>query len=195
MDEFVDDRNPTPGHDPPATAVASRRVKPGRKREFEEWVSGIRAAVKKFPGYLGSEVLRPSGSEDGEYVIVFRFDHASNLHVWEDSEERRRWLDKSRPLLHEEEKVDVLTGLETWFTLPSKPAEPPPPRYKMAVVTWLAVVPVVFIMFSLFGQWLNLLPAWLRTLVFAAVTVTLMTYVVMPRMTRLFSFWLYPDRE
>jgi antibiotic biosynthesis monooxygenase (ABM) superfamily enzyme len=25
--------------------------------------------------------------------------------------------------------------------------------------------------------------------------VTLMTYVVMPRMTRLFSFWLYPDRE
>ncbi len=195
MDEFVDDRNPTPGDDPPVTAVASRRVKQGREREFEEWVSGIRAAVKKFPGYLGSEVLRPSGSEDGEYVIVFRFDHASNLHVWEDSEERRRWLDKSRPLLHEEEKVDVLTGLETWFTLPSRPAEPPPPRYKMAVVTWLAVVPVVFIMFSLFGQWLNLLPAWLRTLVFSAVTVTLMTYVVMPRMTRLFSFWLYPDRE
>ena len=195
MDEFVDDRNPTPGDDPPATAVASRRVKPGREREFEEWVSGIRAAVKKFPGYLGSEVLRPSGSEDGEYVIVFRFDHASNLHVWEGSEERRRWLDKSRPLLHEEEKVDVLTGLETWFTLPSRPAEPPPPRYKMGVVTWLAVVPVVFIMFSLFGQWLNLLPAWLRTLVFSAVTVTLMTYVVMPRMTRLFSFWLYPDRE
>jgi uncharacterized protein len=25
--------------------------------------------------------------------------------------------------------------------------------------------------------------------------VTLMTYVVMPRMTRLFSFWLYPDRR
>jgi hypothetical protein len=65
----------------------------------------------------------------------------------------------------------------------------------MAVVTWLAVVPVVFVMFSLFGQWLSLLPALLRTLVFAAVTVTLMTYVVMPRMTRLFSFWLYPDRE
>jgi len=27
------------------------------------------------------------------------------------------------------------------------------------------------------------------------VTVTLMTYVIMPRVTRLFSFWLYPDRE
>ena len=59
----------------------------------------------------------------------------------------------------------------------------------------LAVVPVVFILFSVFGQWLTLLPALLRTLVFSAVTVTLMTYVIMPRMTRLFSFWLYPDRD
>jgi uncharacterized protein len=27
------------------------------------------------------------------------------------------------------------------------------------------------------------------------VMVTLMTYAIMPRMTRLFSFWLYPNRE
>jgi uncharacterized protein len=33
----------------------------------------------------------------------------------------------------------------------------------------------------------------LRTLVFTLIMVTTMTYVVMPRMTRLFSFWLYPD--
>ncbi len=195
MDEFVDDRNPTLGDDPPVTAVASRRVKPGREREFEEWVSGILTAANDFPGYLGSEVLRPSdGAEDDEYRIVFRFDHASNLHAWENSDERQRWLRKSRPLLHEEEKVHVLTGLETWFTLPSKPGEPAPPRYKMAIVTWLAVFPVVAIIFSLFGHWLNLLPTLVRTLVFTAVMVTLMTYVIMPRITRLFSFWLYPDR-
>ena len=195
MDEFVDDRKPPLGDDPPVTAVASRRVKPGREREFEEWIRGIFAAANEFPGYLGSDVFRPGESGDDEYRIVFRFDHESNLHAWESSEERRRWLDKSRPLLKEEEKVSVLTGLETWFTLPSGHAASPPPRYKMAAVTWLAVFPVVTIIFSLFGQWLNLLPVLLRTLIFTAVMVTLMTYVVMPRMTRLFSFWLYPDRE
>ena len=196
MEEFVDDRNPAPGDDPPVTAVASRRVKPGRAREFEEWVSGILAAANEFPGYLGSEVLRPSDNEDDdEYRIVFRFDHASNLHAWENSKERQHWLRESRPLLHEEERVHVLTGLETWFTLPTKPGEPAPPRYKMAIVTWLAIFPIVTLIFSLFGQWLALLPTLLRTLVFTAVMVTLMTYVVMPRMTRLFSFWLYPDRR
>jgi len=61
----------------------------------------------------------------------------------------------------------------------------------MVVVTWLGVFPIVTIIFSVFGHWLNLLPTLVRTLVM----VTLMTYVVMPRMTRLFSFWLYPDRR
>ncbi len=195
MEEFTEDRNSTPGDDPPVTAVASRRVKPGREREFEEWVAGILSEANKAPGYLGSEVLRPSDSGDDEYRIVFRFDHASNLQAWENSEGRHHWLRKSRPMLHEEEKVRVLTGLETWFTLPSKAGEPSPPRYKMAAVTWLAVFPVVTVIFSVFGQWLNLLPTVLRTLVFTLVMVTLMTYVIMPRMTRLFSFWLYPDRD
>jgi uncharacterized protein len=195
MEEFVDNRNPAPGDDPPVTAVASRRVKQGREQEFEEWASGILAAANEAPGYLGSEVLRPSDNEDDdEYKIVFRFDHASNLRAWEGSDERHRWLRRAEPLVHEE-KVHVLTGLETWFTLPTKPGEPAPPRYKMVIVSWLAIFPIVTLIFSVFGQWLNLLPTLLRTLVFTAVMVTLMTYVVMPRMTRLFSFWLYPDRR
>jgi len=53
----------------------------------------------------------------------------------------------------------------------------------------------VTVIFAVFGQWLNLLPTLVRTLVFTAVMVTLMTYVVMSRMTRLFAFWLYPDRR
>ena len=73
MEEFIDGRDPAPGDDPPVTAVASRRVKQGREQEFEEWLSGILAAAKEAPGYLGSEVLRPSDSEDdNEYRIVFR---------------------------------------------------------------------------------------------------------------------------
>jgi len=196
MEEFVNARGSAPDGDPPVTAVASRRVKPGREREFEEWIPGILASASEFPGYLGSEVLRPNeDSEDDEYRIVFRFDHASNLHAWEDSEERHHWLRKSRPLLREEEKVHVLTGLETWFTLPSKAGEPAPPRYKMVLVTWLAVFPLITAILLLFGPLLSQLPMLLRTLVLTGVMVTLMTYVIMPRMTRLFSFWLYPDRD
>jgi uncharacterized protein len=65
----------------------------------------------------------------------------------------------------------------------------------MTVVTWLAVFPVVSVIFYFFSPWLNLLPTLLRTLIFTLVMVTLIAYVIMSRMTRLFSFLLYPDRE
>ncbi len=180
--------------DPPVTAVPSRRVKAGRERNFEEWAAGILAAYG-FRDYLGSEVLRPGDDPgDDEYRIVFRFDQASNMREWEGSEERHRWPRRAEPLIHEE-KVSVLTGLETWFTRPSRPGGTGAPRYKMVAVTWLAVYPLITPILVLFGPLLGLLPMLLRTLVLAAVIVTLITYVIMPRTTRLFSSWLYPERE
>ena len=191
LSDFLEQTNST-DEDPPVTAVASRRVKAGKEQEFEEWVSGILGAAEEFSGYLGSNVIRPRDDDDDEFQIVFKFDHASNLKRWEESEERHAWLRQVQPLVHEE-NVRVLTGLETWFTLPSRPGEPAPPRYKMAVVTWIAVFPLATAIFAVTQPLLGGLPTVLRTLVFTLIMVTTMTYGVMPRMTRLFSFWLYPD--
>lgn len=196
MEEVVDYRDTTLGEDPPVTAVASRRVRLGREREFEDWLSGILTEARKAPGYRGSEVLRPSNrNDDDHYRIVFRFDRVSNLQAWENSEERFRRLREVRPLLHEDGRIDVLTGLETWFTLPSKPGQAAPPRYKIALVTWLALFPLITLFFVAFDPLLSQLPTLLRMLVLTAVMVTVMTYMIMPRLTRLFSFWLYPNHE
>ena len=170
-------------------------MKPGREDEFEEWISGVTAVAARFPGYLGSNIFRPSSPSDDEYQIVFSFDHASNLERWQNSEERRRWNERARELIHEEPRIRVLTGLETWFTLPSREGDPPPPRYKMAIITWLAVFPLATVLFMLLNPLLGEASVVLRTLVFTMVMVSLMTYVVMPRMTRLFSFWLYPKKK
>ena len=193
MSDPLEYTDATPDEDPPVTAIASRRVKSGKEQEFEEWVSGILGAAAEFPGYLGSNVVRPSDPDDDEFQILFKFDHASNLKRWEESGERRAWLRRVQPLVHEE-NVRVLTGLETWFTLPSRPGEPAPPRYKMAIVTWIAVFPLATVIFALTHPLLGGLPTVIRTLVFTLIMVTTMTYVVMPRMTRLFSFWLYPKK-
>jgi uncharacterized protein len=193
LSDPLENTDATHGDDPPVTAIASRRVKSGKEQEFEEWVSGILGSAAEFPGYLGSNVVRPSDPDDDEFQILFKFDHASNLKRWEKSSERRAWLRRVQPLVHEE-NVRVLTGLETWFTLPSRPGEPAPPRYKMAVVTWMAVFPLATAIFALTHPLLGGLPTVIRTLVFTLIMVTLMTYVVMPRMTRLFSFWLYPKK-
>jgi antibiotic biosynthesis monooxygenase (ABM) superfamily enzyme len=69
------------------------------------------------------------------------FGHATRtpLKTWIESDIRQEWIERLQPLIEKPEAIQTLTGLETWFTLPDKPMKAPPPRYKMAVVTWLGV--------------------------------------------------------
>lgn len=65
-----------------------------------------------------------------------------------------------------------------------------PPRYKLFLLTWLAIYPLITLILHLFAQPLNLLPLPIRTLVLTGVLVYLMTYWVMPRLMKLFRNWL-----
>lgn len=176
--------------DPPVTAIVWRRCEPGREGEVAELLSGMAGTTSGFPGYMGAHIVRTGG----EYGAVFKFDRASNLERWMASEERRRWNERLGGAVREEPRARVITGLETWFTLPERAGEAAPPRHRMAAVTWLAAFPLVSAIFFLFGPWLEAMPLLLRTLVLSAAWVPLMAYVVMPRMTRLFAFWLYPRK-
>ena len=183
--------------DPPVTVVISRKVKPGCKKAFEKFVSGITAAAMTFDGHLGTNVFRPSSPQDNEYKIIFKFDRASNLKIWEESECRRQWLARAESLRLEPARIRVVTGLETWFTLPLPKQAAPPPRYKMATVTLLTLFPLIQLANLTLAPLLELLPLplLLRSLIITAVLVWIMTYIAMPRMTRLFSRWLYPKRR
>ena len=183
--------------DPPVTVVISRRVKPGCEPAFEKFISGITAAAMTFEGHLGTNVFRPSNPKDREYRIIFKFDRASNLRTWQESECRRQWLARAESLRLEPATIRVITGLETWFTLPSPQPILPPPRYKMATITLLALFPLIQLANLTLAPLLALLPLplLLRSLIITAILVLTMTYVAMPRMTKLFSQWLYPKKR
>jgi len=183
--------------DPPVTVVISRRVKPRCKKAFEKFISGITASAMTFEGHLGTNVFRPSSPTDNEYRIIFKFDRASNLRIWEESECRHQWLARAESLRLEPARIRIITGLETWFTLPSPQATSPPPRYKMATVTLLTLFPLIQLANITLAPLLQLLPLplLLRSLIITAILVLLMTYVAMPRMTNLFSRWLYPKKR
>jgi hypothetical protein len=60
----------------------------------------------------------------------------------------------------------------------------------MAVVTLLAIYPLICLVQLVLVPLLEDLPSSVRTLVTSALLVCLMTYLVMPLMTQLFSGWL-----
>ena len=180
--------------DGPVTTTVTRRVKPGHEAAYEGFLDGIIAAASRFPGHLGAEVFRPQTAAAGPYRIVYRFDSAAHLHAWLDSPEHAAWLERAEPHVIGPLHRQVLTGLEGWFTLPTQPGLPPPP-YKMALVTWATIFPLITGVVVATAPLVGSLPLVARLAVTTAVTAPLMTWVVMPRVTRLLHRWLYPGRR
>lgn len=179
----------------PLTVVVSRRVRKGKEAEFEALSSQMTERAAQFPGYLGATLFRPASPEDPEYRIVFKFRDQETLAAWEQSEARAELLERIENLLVQPSEREVTTGIVTWFTLPGQSPVKPPPKWKMTLVSWLALYPAVTLVFLLFGNLLAQLPLLLRTLIVTAVVMILMSYVLMPRMTRWFAFWLFPRRD
>jgi uncharacterized protein len=190
--ETRSDSTPADASDGPVTTTVTRRVRPGHERAYEEVLEGIIAAAGRFPGHLGVEVFRPQGATGGEYRTVYRFDSAEHLRAWLDSDERAAGLKRAEPHLAGPLRTSFVTGLETWFTLPGQPGTAPPPPYKMALITWITIFPLITAIVALTGPLLKDLPLAVRLGITTAIAVPLMTWVVMPRVTRLLRGWLYP---
>lgn len=140
-------------------------------------------------------MFRPSSPDDPEYRIVFKFRDRESLTAWEESEERAELLEQIESLLVQPSEREVTSGIVTWFTLPGQNPVKPPPKWKMTIVSWLALYPAVTLVFVLFGDILAQIPLLLRTMAVTTVVMLLMSYVLMPRMTKWFRFWLFPDRN
>lgn len=180
-----------PGQEGPVTVSISRRVIAGHEAEYEDWLHGITAAAADFPGHMGVNILRPSGSTDGRYVLIYRFDSWAHCQAWERSETRQTWVAQLDGIVVGEAETRRVTGLEAWFDLPEVPAAKHAPQWKMAVVLIVVVFVIVFplqlTILPLTTDW----PHWSRTLLIAVIQVLLMTYLVMPRVTRALRGWLF----
>ncbi len=181
-----------PNDDPPVTVDVMQRVKPGCETAFEAVLAELIAVASSFEGHLGVTVFRPSDRANPDYRVVFKFDHVSNLKRWETSAIRQTLVERARQLTVDSGRFSILTGLETWFTLPSQPGMSAPPRYKMVAISGLTIYVLSNIINPLLLPILHPLPLLLRTFVITFLMVMLMTYVVMPRVTNLFAGWLYP---
>ena len=175
----------------PVTVIVSRRVKPEAVSAFETLSDEMSRRASQFYGYMGATLFRPVSPDDPEYRMIFKFTDEASLAEWERSEERAEMLEKLEGLLISPTEREKVSGLVTWFSLPSQNPVKPPPRYKMTIVSWLALYPAATLIFWLFGPWLAHLPLLLRTLVVTAVLMILMSYVLMPFMTKRFAFWLF----
>lgn len=76
--------------------------------------------------------------------------------------------------------------------MPSSHHPPRPPRYKLALLTWVGAYAVITLILQLLGPTMADWPLAIRTFAISALMVAALTWLVIPTMTRLFRGWLIP---
>lgn len=187
----------TPALDKPCGAVTvliTRRVKAGHAAAFEQASGDMTAAASAFPGYLGGQLVHPDeeGSDDPAlYHVVFAFDTAEHLQGWQQSPTRSLGLAAISPHI-ESQMLRQVSGLGYWFAAPAGPQQNPPPRWKVAVVTWLGICLTVYVLFLVLGTLLASWPLLPWVMLLTSLVVIIMTWLVAPQLTQWLKPWPYP---
>ncbi|BCS32607.1 hypothetical protein TBR22_A18210 [Luteitalea sp. TBR-22] len=171
----------------PSKLVHERVVGPSDRARFEAWASRYVAAASRAPGHEGTSVI---GAASGEYFVLVRFDSEASLQAWRASAAERSLLAEADTFSRAADAPQVRTGLETWFTLPDgRVPTTPPPAWKMAVTTWVALYPMALVLARLLMP--VPMPFVVNVALNTAIPVALLTWVAMPWLTRVLAPWLY----
>lgn len=174
----------------PIHVAITRRVKPGCEAEFQAALKEFITASFANTGVHGVGMLvPPPGSVSPEFGILRTFANEQDRDAFYNSPMFNAWKVRIAPLIEGEPIYRQLTGLEAWFRSPQNP----PPRWKMAIATYLGVVPVIMGLSLTLGPLIRYWNFVLNNLVFNAFVVVLLTWVVMPLITRILHRWLHSE--
>ncbi|MFP5021836.1 antibiotic biosynthesis monooxygenase [Pseudonocardia phyllosphaerae] len=183
--------------DLPVTVSFTRRADPAHTTEMTAWIRSGLLMAEGFPGFLGGGWVRSRDGSD-EWHMLARFASHDALAGWEASPERRWWL-SSADGLAEMTRTERRTGIEGWFDPPEQvetagPAPVTPPRWKQATTIWLVFFPLNLLFTVTLGTLIADWPVVLRVAATTLLLTPLMTYVLLPWITRTLGWWLHGRR-
>jgi len=166
----------------------TRRVRAGSEAEFQRALQEFFQQSFAHGGVLGASMLiPPPGSDSREFGILRTFADEKERDAFYASPMFRAWEEKARTLTEGEPVYRQLHGLEAWFRSPGGP----PPRWKMALATFVGVFPTAMVLNLTIGPAIKSWPFIVRNAAFNACVVALLTWAVMPLVTRLLRGWLH----
>ncbi len=171
----------------PVHLVITRRVKAGCEEEFQRALLEFLQASFSHQAVLGGSLLiPPPGSSSREYGIFRSFKGPTERDAFYESSLFKEWDARAAQWTEGETTYRELNGLEAWFRTPA-----PPPRWKMATVTFVGVYLLTLSLHLTVGPWIRTFPLPLANALFNGLVVVGLTWLVMPQLTRVFRRWLH----
>jgi antibiotic biosynthesis monooxygenase (ABM) superfamily enzyme len=176
----------------PIHVAITRRVRAGCEAKFQQALREFFQTSFGHGGVLGATmIVPPPGSDSREFGILRTFADEKERDDFYASPMFKAWEERCRPLTDGDWSYRELHGLEAWFRSPHAP----PPQWKMVVATFLGVFPLAMVLNVTLGPLIRDLHFVLRNAVFNAAVVVLLSWAVMPVVTRLLHRWLQLEQK
>jgi uncharacterized protein len=169
--------------------VLEHNVKKGHEKVYKAWLADIPNVLDTAPGFVGRDVFPPS-LPDRPYTIVVRFESGAALQAWLESPAHNNLRAESQDMLDRSDRPSVTSGFDLWLD-----PEPNPKRYKLLIVTVVAIFPLSLILPQFLEQFFDAVAPTLKGsmvsgLAQTTIIVGLMSYAIMPRLTHRLRRWL-----
>jgi uncharacterized protein len=182
-----------------ASLVVEHTVPKGKGFAFRRWHGSLTRSAKRSKGYIRTDLYPPVKGSQLTWYSIIHFDSPENLNQWLKSSDREELIEAGQKVFESYQFKSFATGLEGWFSRKtgSEQLGSGPPAWKQNLAVVLGLYPVVMIqsmLFTTFGIMKHWSPAS-SMLVNNLITSSILTWLVMPFVTRLIQFWLQPAHQ
>lgn len=174
------------------TEVFVTQVNEGKEDLFKKWIAKIHQAEAKFPGFRGTYVQSPEARKGKNWITLLQFDTPENLDRWLSSKERENVLRESTTLINSLENHRVISPYAGWFASIAKTGQIPP-IWKQTMLILLVLFPIVMLEMKYLNPLLKGLNLSLGTFIGNAISVSLVSWPLLPFAIRSLKWWLIPE--
>lgn len=175
-------------------------VPASQERSFNQWYGRLVEAARQFEGYTRTDLCPPLDCGDGvvKWYYVVHFATPNALKHWVKSDIRQRLLEEGRDTFLAYRYKSFTTGLEGWFSTQyggdGEQKNLGPPAWKQVLAVVVGLYPTIMVQGLIFSA-LGVMQTWpmpTSMVVNNLITSSILTWLVMPLVTRWLRFWLYP---
>ena len=181
--------------DNPVVLAVTDYVPLAAQVRYEALVDDLHQLFKAEHGFLSVDTVRYNQSHQMEYTVLSRWVDEAAAKKWRDNPRIKTVLRQIEDITGGAADMVVSSGFGLWFDHPqggtSVRTEPNlPPFWKRVVLSVIGVYPMLILLLELIGPHIGSLPRLLQDFILVVVLSALLTWPVMPWLSRLLKPWL-----
>ncbi|MEH6443678.1 MAG: hypothetical protein V7784_07265 [Oceanospirillaceae bacterium] len=177
----------------PITLAVTDHVPMGEKERYEALIKELHKMFSASGGFLSVDIVRHHRPHQVEYTILSR---------WSDEIAVSNTL-QDKPIREKISQIEAITGgpaqyvqaigLGMWVDHTEMGPQRLPPAWKRITMSIIAVYPMLMLLMAITGPFIGWMPQYLYVLILVIVLSALLTWLIMPWLSKMLRPWLEPN--